>query len=150
MSRFVSPQPITLSLSKGDTITVRKRLNYGEQRAMFARMYIAGVDGDLKTNPMGIGLSTVLAYLLDWSFVDDQGKKVVIKEKPIEHVLAVLDALDPESFTEIRTAIEQHEIAIEKEREAEKNAQDGEKTAPAISPSPSGAAGASSGSASST
>lgn len=150
MSRFITPEDKILPLSKGDTITVRKRLNYGEQRAMFARMYAVGVDGELKTNPMGIGLSTVLAYLIDWTFTDDHGKRVVIADQPIETVLSTLDALDPHSFAEIRHAIEQHEVAVEAERAAEKKGPDGERSAPATSPSPFAAAGVSNGSESST
>ena len=42
-SRVVRPEVDVLPLSQGDTITVRRRLNNGERRAMFARMYEKGV-----------------------------------------------------------------------------------------------------------
>lgn len=115
-SRFVAPDTTTLTLANGDTLVVKTRLTRGDQRAMFARLYVAGVDGELKTNRLAIGQSTVLAYLLDWSLTDDQGKKVVIAGQPVEVVDAALDALSPEDFAEIREAIDAHETAQEQVR----------------------------------
>jgi len=87
----------------------------------------------------------VTAFLVDWSLRDDTGKPVVIREQPIEVVEAALDALDPESFAEIKGAIEAHEIAMAAERAQEKNGQGGVIELPAISPSPESVAGATSG-----
>jgi hypothetical protein len=42
MSRYVVPETKTLTISNGDTLVVRKRLNRGEQTAAFARRYIHG------------------------------------------------------------------------------------------------------------
>jgi len=145
-SRFVRPDTTVLHISHGDTLTVRRRLNSGEQRAAFSRMYLAGVDGELKLNPLATGISLILAYLLDWSFTDDSGNVYPIRGASVEDVTAALGALDPESYAEIREAIEQHDIQQAKERAAEKNGQDGAKTSPVISPSPSDAAGATNGS----
>jgi hypothetical protein len=146
MSRFVRPDTAILKISHGDTLTVKRRLNAGEHRARFARMSLAGVDGTLNVNRLQIGLATITAYLLDWSLTTDDGAPVVIREVSLDHLTSTLDGLDPESFTEIREAIEAHEIAMDAARTAEKNDQDGKSESPAISPSPSGAAGASSGS----
>jgi hypothetical protein len=55
---------------------------------------------------------------------------------------AVLDALDPDSFREIRDAIDAHEAAMVEERIAAKNPQGGEIPSSAISPSPNASAGA--------
>lgn len=145
-SRFVRPDTRTLTLANGDTLTVKRRLNAGEARARFARMSLAGVDGTLTVNRLQIGLTTITAYLLDWSLRTDADAPVVIRGVPEADLVAALDALDPESFTEIREAIEAHEQAMDAERTAEKNDPDGKTDASGISPSLSGAAGASSGS----
>ena len=54
-SRFVRPDVTVLHISEGDTLTVKRRLNAGEHRAMFARMYLAGVDGQLRSGCEGGG-----------------------------------------------------------------------------------------------
>lgn len=137
MSRFVRPDTDTLSISQGDTLVVKRRLNAGERRAMFAAMYMETSDGALKVNPIKTGLSTILAFLLDWSFRDDAGKPVVIRDQPTDVVTAALDALEPESFEEVLRAVEAHETAMTAQREQAKNDQGGAKPWPAISPSPS-------------
>lgn len=144
-SRFVQPDVAVLKISNGDTLTVRRRLNAGERRAMMARMYTAGVDGTLKSNVFQIGVARALTYLLDWSLTDEGGALVAIRDQPIDVVQAALDALDIESFNEVDGAIFAHETAMEAERA--KNSQASESNAPAISPSPSAPAGESNGSA---
>jgi hypothetical protein len=145
-SRFVRPDTTTLTLKNGDTLVVKKRLNNGERRAEFARMYLAGVDGRLKVNLLETGMAKVVAYLLDWSFADEGGKKVEIAGLSQDDLAARVDALDEDSFTEIKEAIEAHEIAMTEAREKEKNDQGGESTSSAISSSPAPTAGATSGS----
>lgn len=119
MSRFVRPETVVLPLSDGDSITVKKWLTEGEQRAAFARMYKPNGNGDSHVDPQHVGISMVLAYLLDWTLTDE-GKQVVIREQPIEVVQAALDSLHPEDFDEIREAIKRHEDATAKERQEKK------------------------------
>lgn len=148
MGRFVRPEILTVPISQGDTLVVKKRLNAGERRAMFAAMSDAtasAASGALRLNHLQVGMATILAYLLDWSLRDDDGRPVVIRDQPRQVVEAALDALDPESFGEILKAIEDHEKAMTLEREAEKNARDGETGLPATSPSLVAVAGATSG-----
>jgi len=149
-TRFPRPDSKTLPISRGETLTVKKRLTSGEQRAAFARNYTAGLDGRLHVNPLYTGVSLLTAYLIDWTVKGDDGQVVTIKGVPLDELIATINALSPEDFAEIKTAIEAHETAMEAERAAEKNGQDGGNTSPATSPSPSDAAGASSGSATST
>jgi hypothetical protein len=146
MSRFVRPDTTTLKITQGDTLVVKRRLNAGEQRAAFARMATAGVDGELRVNSMNVGLSLIVAYLVDWSLVNDDGDIVPIRDQGPDVVAAALDELDPVSFAEIREAIEQHDVNVRKERDQEKNAQDGAIGSSAISPSPDAVTGAMSGS----
>jgi hypothetical protein len=134
MSRFVTPDVKVLKISQGDTLTVKRRLNAGEQRAAFARMAQAGVDGALRVNRLQVGISLVIAYLVDWSLTNN-GASVVIRDQPIEVVTAALDALDPDSYNEIKDAIEAHDVEVAKERERRKNSPDGANVLPVISPS---------------
>jgi hypothetical protein len=115
MSRFVRPETLTLTISDGDTLTVKRRLNSGEERALFARMYTAGANGQLKVNPFQTGIAIVTAYLLDWSLTDD-GKRVAIADLSVDALTRVLDGLDPTTYGEIRQAIEAHDNAVREER----------------------------------
>jgi hypothetical protein len=120
LSHFVRPETRTLTLEDGETIVVRRRLNAGEQRAMYARMYVAGVDGRLKVNSLETGMAAVTAFLLDWSLCDDAGEKVPIAGLPPEELAPILDGLDPNTFGEIRRAIDAHAEAEERARLEEK------------------------------
>ena len=125
MSRFVRPDTRTLTLGNGDQLTVRARLTAGEQRASYARLYRPGVDGRLQMDPLQLGVGVILAYLLDWNLKDDAGQAVPIRDLAPDDLQRVVDALDPDSFAEIRTAIETHEAAMLAEREAQKKTDGG-------------------------
>jgi hypothetical protein len=144
-SRFVRPELTVLTLADGATLTVKKRLTHGEQTESFARMYLAGLDGELRVNPLRAGMAMVTAYLVDWTVTDDNGV-VSIRDKSSDEIEAVLNALDPDDFAEIKRAIEAHERAMTAERAAGKQ-NDGGLTSPETSPSLDGAAGDTSGSA---
>lgn len=140
-SRFVKPETVTLPISRGDTITVKKRLTAGETRAAHRAMYEAGADGEtVRRTPTEVGLQMVLAYLIDWTITDD-GAPVPIRHATIDEKKSLLNALDPEDFAEIREAINRHEERIEQERAAEKKALGGETPSSATSASPSSPAG---------
>lgn len=140
--RFVRPEIVTLPISDGDTLTVKKRLSAGEQRAAHARLYQANGDGVLKLNPLALGLTLIEAYLIDWSLTDANGIKVEIRNQPIEVLDGAVNNLDPESFEEIKTAIEEHERAQAAARAEEKKRRVGASASPAISQSPAVAVGA--------
>lgn len=148
MSRFVRPDDTILKISNGDTLTVRRRLNHGEQSQMFERMYLAGVDGRVHLNVLATGIAIVTAYLIDWSLTGEDGRVRVIRDQPIEVVTAALNELSPEDFGEIRAAIEAHERAMAAERSAAKKIHDGETDSVATSPSLGAAGGGLNGSAS--
>lgn len=144
-NRFVRPETRVLKISHGDTLTVRRRLNRGEEAAMFARMYVAVEGGGSRVNRLQIGLATVVAYLLDWSLVDGEERKVEIDGKSADELEAILNALDPADFAEIRDAIDAHVAEMDAERSAGKQS-DGEPKSPAISSSPADAGGDTNGS----
>jgi hypothetical protein len=138
--RFVRPETVTLHLPGGDALVVKKRLTNGEARAQFTRAYEANADGRLRVNLIETGMALVTAYLIDWRVAADP--EATLRGLSLEEVTAALNNLEPASFTEIKEAIEQHELAMLAEREAEKNAPAGETVTSAISPSPFVADGA--------
>jgi hypothetical protein len=135
--RFVRPDTVTLPLSEGDWILVKRRLNAGETRDLYARMYrVVEVDDDannpraegsvrMQLDTRQVGLAIMVAYLVDWSFVQN-GERVPVRMLPIEEVETTLRALDPESFGEIRRAIEAHEEREDAARDALKKTPSGE------------------------
>ena len=113
-----------LPISEGDTLTVKTRLNAGERRDLFARLYERGAEGKLYVNLAQSGLALITAYLVDWSLGDDHGK-VDIRGLAIGDLESVLKSLDPDSFAEIKTAIETHEERMDAARAEEKKRRDG-------------------------
>lgn len=119
-SRIVRPETVTLPISDGDHLVVKKRLTAGERRRRLARMYVHNGNGDTHVDPLQVGLATILAYLVDWSLVDLEGKPLGLADRDEAAVVAILDAIDVESYREIQAAIEAHEAAELEARTAEK------------------------------
>lgn len=132
-SRFVRPDTRILTLANGDTLTVKRRLSAYESRIMRGMKAVATL-----AEP-----AVVMAYLVDWSLTDEDGKRVLIAGVTSSVLASVIDALDEDDFDEIHTAITAHVAEMAAERTAAKK-----KTIPGdvpISALPSAAAGASSG-----
>lgn len=116
-NRFVTPETERLPLSDGEWIDIKKRLTAGESRQVSLGC-IRGVKEDPETGKDMYDVDTVKrafakveAYLLDWSFTDDQDKRVQVSPDAIR-------ALSPEAFSEVEAAIDAHVQA----QEAAKNA----------------------------
>lgn len=112
-SWFVRPETVVLPLSGGATITVRKRLNNGQQRDMFTRMYVGGVTPDT-VNKWVTGRSLIVAYLVGWNL------PVEIDDLSADDLGTLLDRLDPDRFAELKTAVEAHRDRQEALAEEEK------------------------------
>ena len=134
--RYRNPETVKLEISHGDWLLVKKHLTAGESRRMFASM----LDPSGGVAPVNVGMSKLVAYLLDWSIDDANGKRVVIADKSDAEKTAMLDNLPAEDFKEILRAVEAHERTVDEERAREKNFPDGESASSPISPSlePSG------------
>jgi hypothetical protein len=151
-SRVVRPESKKLELSDGDWILVKKRLTAGESRAQFARIIKDAPGGEKPTlESIQVGLSRILAYLLDWSLVGPDDTTVLPLRTPkgdlsVDVMTSSLNSIDPESFAEILKAVEAHEEAMDKERESAKNEKDGESKSLVTSPSPDSSTGVMSGS----
>ncbi len=128
-SRFVFPHTDTLTLPGGDTVTVRRRLNLGEQRECFRACHDVvddETDDGIKTgntkllyDPTKYGQMKVAAYLLDWSIADAPP----VRGLDLRGRFAALNDIDPADFFEIRDAIDTHEAAqiaarLEEKKEA--------------------------------
>lgn len=118
--RFVRPETVTVTLADGTTLVVKKELTAGEQRKAHARLFVEGRDGKLRVDPLETGIGLISAYLLDWNVNDEP-----IRGLSADELEAILNRLAPESFTELKDAIEAHERAVIAERTEKK-------TSPAI------------------
>jgi hypothetical protein len=133
-SRVVEPESLTLPISNGDWLRVRKRLNAGENKRMVKRGMVTTAEGR-QVDPVEAGTAKVLAFLIDLSLTDPKGHPIVIARQPPDVVEAALDLINPESYTEILRAIEAHETAMEAERDAQKKIRHGDATSSLPSPS---------------
>jgi hypothetical protein len=147
-SRFVQPAERVITLSDGDTITVRRRLTAGEQLDAYQRMYVGGVTssgtGAPRVNPLQTGIAMIVSYLLDWSgpgFLGPDGEPQPIRGESHEVIESAVLNLDYEDFGELKTAIETHEREMNDERERLKKTRGTGNGSSPTSPLPSDAAG---------
>jgi hypothetical protein len=140
MGDFVRPEVVRLPLSGERWIDVKKRLNAGESRKMYARLIKdMPADRSPSLDPEQAGLTKLVAYVLGWSFTDDDGK-------PVPFSVSALDNLDTDLYAEMVKAVDAHEDAQDAARSAEKNGQSSGTTSSATSSSPSDSTGVLSGS----
>ena len=129
-SRVRRPETETIAISQGDSITVKKFLTAGEFRALVrtatrtirvdAATVLDGKDIALDIDPTESGIATVIAYLLDWTFTDFDGRPIVIRDQPPAAVRAALDAIDADSYMEVQRAIQEHDKTMRAYVAAEK------------------------------
>ena len=125
---FVKPETVRIDLSDG-YIIVKRELNAGEQRRVFSDFVKQARSGEpFELDPEKVGLTKIVAYLLDWSAVDDDGK-------PVEVTADTIKGLHLDIFREIKDAIDAHDLKGEAEREARKNGKAGTLPSAAISAS---------------
>lgn len=113
---FVTPETITLPLSDGDSVTIKKRLTHGERDAMFK---LARESGSLRN-------AELLAYLIKWS-----GRIPYALHMPEQERIDIVNGLDPDSFDEIQNALKVHLDA----QAEEKKLRNGGNASSQISPS---------------
>jgi hypothetical protein len=135
--RYRNPETETLQISRGDWLLVKKHLTAGEQKRMFRRM----IDPGGGIDPVNVGTSKLVTYVLDWSIDDASGKRVPLLDQDDTAKAAAFDNLPSDDFREILNAVEAHEAKMDAERSAEKNSLDGVSTSSPISPSANTSAG---------
>lgn len=110
VSRFVQPQVMRLDLSGGDWLDVRRELTVGEQRrAMAKAVKSMRADGRIEPDFQQVGKAEIAAYIVDWSFVDGNDKRVPFTDDAIDNLTAA-------AYDEIETAVRAHIAAVEAER----------------------------------
>lgn len=150
-SRFVKPQIVRLPISNGDWIDVKRRLNTGEQHDVYERMAPQITAGERpQMQSKAVMTARVLGYLVAWSLTDEGAPVPMTLEMSEKERLDTINSLDPDTFAEIREAIEAHETAVEKAITDSKNVPAGESASSPISPSLNSVTGSMSGSMSST
>ena len=105
-----------MELSDGDYLIVKRDLTAGEFRELMrasAKPITVGAGGatTLDFDPIAASFAMVLAYLLDWSFADADGRKLVIADQPASVVKAALDHIDSDAYNEVQSAINDHQAA---------------------------------------
>jgi len=102
--RFASGGQVRLDLSDGDWVLIRTELTYGQQRRL-AHSGLTGIDRaaaegeQLKVDLAAFDIERLVTWLLDWSFVDADGERVVVSREAIE-------ALHPDTAQEIDAALD--------------------------------------------
>jgi hypothetical protein len=129
-SRVRRPELDVLPISQGDTITVKRFLTAGEFRELIraatkpvrldAASAASGKDLAFEIDPTESGVATVLAYLVDWTFTDFNGRPLVIRDQPASVVRAMLDLIDADSYMEVQRAIQEHDTTVRAFAAAEK------------------------------
>lgn len=120
-SWFVKPETVRLDLPEGQWIDVKKRLTHGEERRAIASLYTeVRADGRITPNVEMMGKSEVMAYLVEWSLRDDEGKPIRLDTDAKRS--AAIDLLDPDKFKVISDAITAHVEAMKVAREQDKAA----------------------------
>ena len=135
------PETVRIDLPNGGWILVKKYLTAGEARRLFRRMMRNG-DTPTEIDPLNVGVSKCVVYLVDWSVTDADGNPVVIRGQSEEYIGAALDNMDHEAFGLILRAVEEHEEAMERARAEEKKVLNGEPPSNPILPSPDYSVGA--------
>jgi hypothetical protein len=117
-NRFVKPKTITIEISEGDKIQIKKELTVGERKSMYAKsMEQIQQDGDnepkITMNVAEAAFAKVNTYLVGWSFEEEDGNGDVI---PVELTEDAVRSLDEDTFAEIEAAIDKHVENLEKEK----------------------------------
>ena len=116
-NRMRRPATDRLELSEGDYLVVKQDLTAGEYRDLMrastkpVTVTAAGTPPQMELDPIAAGVAMVQAYLLDWSFTDADGRKILIADQPAAVVKAALDHIDSDAYMEVQRAIQDHQAA---------------------------------------
>jgi hypothetical protein len=132
---FRVPEEYRIELPGNQWLLVKKHLTAGESREIMAHMMKRAFAGQpAEVEPKMVQVAQCVVYLIDWSLPDAAGRPVVIREQPVDVVIAALNNMDEDAFEIVRIAIDAHAKAMKAEREHEKKASSG-----APEPSPTSA-----------
>jgi hypothetical protein len=130
--RVRRPATDRLDLSDGDYLVVKRDLTAGEFRELMRASSkpvtvtsAAGAQTTIELDPIAASVAMVMAYLLDWSFADADGRKIAIADQPPAVVRSALDTIDGDAYTEVQTAINAHQAARKAALDEEKKTRRG-------------------------
>lgn len=147
MEVVVKPRSVRLPIGDEQYIEVKRRLNTGERQDFFDAISLPARAGQIpNVKSSSVVVEKVQAYLLRWSLTDGGQPVPMSTDMPKEERISILRSLDPDLFDQIRTAINQHEDAIDLEIAEAKKSTGIAIESPAISRLPDGATGATNGS----
>ena len=107
---FVEPATVKLELSEGDWIEVKRELSYGEQLQLQDESSRRSEEDDkLRFVYSSFYVAHLVAWIVDWSFTDDNGRVEVTADS--------IRALKSDIAGEINTALNKYEA----EQDALKN-----------------------------
>jgi hypothetical protein len=118
---IVRPETVRVTLADGEWLELAKELTAGEYRDMVSAQFKDSHAGERPVlDRRQLGISRILAYVKEWSFVDFKGEPLPITDD-------WLRKFDQSTFAEVVAAVEAHDDASEKAIEARKNDQAGGK-----------------------
>lgn len=124
-NRVRRPATERLMVSDDDYLIVKQDLTAGEFRELMrassrpltvtptqaADGAIVTAAAGIQLDPIAAGLALVMAYLVDWSFTDADGKRILIADQPAAVLRSALDEIDSASYMEVQNAIQEHQRA---------------------------------------
>lgn len=114
---LVQPNEVRLAIDGDHYLIVKPELNYGETIAMYAQMRAADQGG---ADPLKVGPALVVAYLLDWSLTDNDGRILSVRQQPPDVVASALHHLPYDEGQAVVDAIRAHDAALTTAREEKK------------------------------
>ena len=123
------PATERLELSDGDYLIVKQDLTAGEYRELMrasikpvtAAVTPARRRRPFELDPVAAGVAMVVAYLLDWSFADADGRADRDRRSAAApSSSAALDHIDADAYMEVQSAIQAHQSARARRRSPRK------------------------------
>ena len=112
--RGIKPSTVTLTISDGDTVTIKERLTAGEDMDLTSRSgHWNNLDGKprIEIDTALLNANTVAIYLLGWSLVSAKTGNAIpwLSNTSLDEKVKLLrDELDGDTLREIADAIGEH------------------------------------------
>lgn len=117
-SRVVKPEIVRLALSDGDWIDVKRELNAGEYQGFIESVSMPREFGEKPlVNQGAVGPNRLLLYLVGWSFTGiDDAPLPYDASMPANLRIDTIRSLDADTFSEMITALDAHEVQVTREK----------------------------------
>jgi hypothetical protein len=129
-------------LPGGHWVEVKACLNHGEHQEMYEALYVENAEGQVMKQPFKMAEAVVLAYLVDWSYVDLDGQPLTLRGKSRDERHQILKNFYQDYYLDVKDAVDAHHAAVTRERAQKKRLRSGGDASPMTLPSPADAVGA--------